>query len=175
MHLWLFMPSNCNPNGAFWAPAFCFTSIRHVLWVSECWFWLASEAPCALQLWQIQQTRGESSGCSRLFANATQLEGIKKNPPVLIRWIYRWLMSWYLKLVTCTVSLSLSSPRLWPPSSMEQPVCWPANIALYQQNVNWEHTPTHTLNGDNMPISINWKCAFKMDDLNLILCNISIK
>lgn len=103
------MPSNCKPKWSLWAHAFCFISIRHMLWVWECWFWLASEAVCIIALANTINQRGIQRVQSP-FCKFYPIRRSKKTPPVLIRWIYRWLMSWYLKLVTYSLSPSLPPP-----------------------------------------------------------------
>lgn len=161
------MPSNCKPKWSLWAHAFCFISIRHMLWVWECWFWLASEAVCIIALANTINQRGIQRVQSP-FCKFYPIRRSKKTPPVLIRWIYRWLMSWYLKLVTYSLSPSL------PPPGFGRPPVWSSQsaglpILVCISKMSTRNTHTHTHNSDNMPISMNWKCAFKMNDLNLIL------
>lgn len=101
----------------------------------------------ALQLWQVQHTWGGKSKFPRFFcfSGSTWLKAMK-TPCALIRDSYRWLMSWYLKLLT---SWSNPSPPFLPflPSVFGCPpgtrlVCC-ARTAVYQQTVRQEHAQLH--------------------------------
>lgn len=75
--------------------------------IGACGYWLAIGVVCVcvIALASTTNLRGNEQVHSP-FSTSSQLKGMK-NPWALIRWVYRWLMSWYLKLVTCCVSRSL--------------------------------------------------------------------
>lgn len=118
---------------------------------------------CGVIAWQSTTNLRGNKPLHSPFSNLTQLKGMK-NPWRLIRRVYRWLMSWYLKLVTCRLpspshclSVFGCPPGLSASGSAGVP------ILLCISTMSPKNTHTHTVSP--MPISILLKDPFNTDDL----------
>lgn len=166
-----------QPNGACWTLFPCShrsTACELVGWGAV--RWLLQWYVCALQLWQVQQTRGENKQALSPFFN---LHPIKGNEKSMSAHQIGLQVANELIFKTCHLSclslslqfslfffLSLAALQDRAPAGLQG--CQYCSVSAKCQ----PGTCTHTLDPgyiSPVPISIKWKDTFKMYNLNLTL------